>query len=67
MMMEKSSVHGGNKLTENEEETKPQAGTDDTELEAEYNKGHQMKPGQRKSPEAILERTSIKLSVVCMP
>lgn len=67
MMMEKSSVHGGNKLTENEEETKPQAGTDDTELEAEYKKGHQMKPKQLKSPEAILERTSIKLSMVCMP
>ncbi|XP_056841945.1 CRM-domain containing factor CFM2, chloroplastic-like [Raphanus sativus] len=63
MMMEKSSVHGGNKLTENEEETKPQAGTDDTELEAEYKKEHQMKPRQPKSPEAILERTSMKLSM----
>ncbi|KAG2273379.1 hypothetical protein Bca52824_067934 [Brassica carinata] len=62
MMMEKSSVHG-NKLTENEEEIKPQAITDDTELEAEYKKEYQMKPRQRNSPEAILERTSMKLSM----
>ncbi|CAH2055359.1 unnamed protein product [Thlaspi arvense] len=56
MIMEKSSVHG-NKLT----------ATHDSELEAEYKKDHiqtqQMKPRQRKSPEAILERTSIKLSM----
>lgn len=68
MIMEKSSVHG-NKLTENKEEIQPQAATDDTELEAEYKKDHiqthQMKPRQRKSPEAILEQTSIKLSMVC--
>ncbi|KAJ0237306.1 CRM-domain containing factor CFM2 [Hirschfeldia incana] len=52
MTMEKSSVNG-NKLTENEEEIKPQAVT----------KEYQMKPRQRKSPEAILERTSMKLSM----
>lgn len=53
-MMEKSSVHG-NKLTENEVGIEAQAITKD----------HQMKPRQRKSPESILERTSIKLSMVC--
>lgn len=68
MIMEKTSVQG-NKLTDKEEEIKPQAATDDTELEAEYKKDHiqthQMKSRQRKSPEAILEKTSIKLSMVC--
>lgn len=56
--IEKSSAYA-NKL----------AATDDTELEAEYKRDHiqthQTKPRQRKSPEAILERTSIKLSMVC--
>lgn len=67
MIMEKSSVHG-NKLTENEEEIKPRAVKDDIELEAKDQKDHiqthQMKPRQRKSPEAILEKTSMKLSMV---
>ncbi|CAH8334453.1 unnamed protein product [Eruca vesicaria subsp. sativa] len=62
MIMEKSSVHG-NKLTESEEEINSQAVTDDSELEAVYKKDHQIKPRQRKSPEEILERTSIKLSM----
>ncbi|ESQ49948.1 hypothetical protein EUTSA_v10019986mg [Eutrema salsugineum] len=66
MIMEKSSVHG-NKLTKNEKEIQPQAPTDDIEPAAEYKKDHvqthQMKPRQRKSPEASLERTSIKLSM----
>ncbi|KAL0817871.1 hypothetical protein Bca101_074315 [Brassica carinata] len=52
IMMEKSSVHG-NKLTENEVGIEAQAITKD----------HQMKPRQRKSPESIIERTSIKLSM----
>lgn len=54
MIMDKSSVHGNN-LTENEVGIEAQAITKD----------RQMKPRQRKSPEAILERTSIKLSMVC--
>lgn len=52
MIMDKSSVHGNN-LTENEVGIEAQAITKD----------RQMKPRQRKSPEAILERTSIKLSM----
>lgn len=68
MITEKSSVHG-NKLTENKDEIKPQAAIEDSELEADYKKDHtqthQMRPRQRKSPEAILEKTSIKLSMVC--
>ncbi|KAG7575593.1 RNA-binding CRM domain [Arabidopsis thaliana x Arabidopsis arenosa] len=67
MIMEKSSVHG-NKLTENEEEIKPRAVKDDIELETKDQKDHiqthQMKPRQWKSPEAILEKTSMKLSMV---
>ncbi|XP_023641068.1 CRM-domain containing factor CFM2, chloroplastic isoform X2 [Capsella rubella] len=67
MIMENSSAHG-NKMTKNEDVIKPQAATDDTELEeAEYKKDHvqthHMKSRQRKSPEAILEKTSIKLSM----
>lgn len=54
-------IENANKLTE--------YATENTELEAEYKKDHtqtnQMKPKQRKSPEAILEKTSIKLSMVC--
>jgi len=68
MIMENSSVHG-NKLTENEEEIKPRAVKEDIELEAKDQKDHiqthQMKSRQRNSPEAILEKTSMKLSMVC--
>jgi RNA-binding protein YhbY len=66
MIMENSSVHG-NKLTENEEEIKPRAVKEDIELEAKDQKDHiqthQMKSRQRNSPEAILEKTSMKLSM----
>ncbi|KAL1211310.1 CRM-domain containing factor CFM2 [Cardamine amara subsp. amara] len=50
-----------------EKSSEPQAAIDDSELEAEYKKDHiqthQMRPRQQKSPEAILEKTSIKLSM----
>ncbi|XP_010485497.1 PREDICTED: CRM-domain containing factor CFM2, chloroplastic-like [Camelina sativa] len=65
MSMEKSSAHV-NKMTENEEEIKPRDATDDTELEADkkdHLQTHRMKPRQLKSPEEILEKTSIKLSM----
>ncbi|CAN8269802.1 unnamed protein product [Cochlearia groenlandica] len=64
--MENASVNG-KKLSENKKEVKPPAATVSTEPETvdkkDHIQTHQMKPRQKKSPEAILEKTSIKLSM----